>query len=317
MVEPRDGDQLGLDGRTDPAQPGQRRPAARRRPAGDATWCSTRTPGRHLAPRALRHRAGPGRHPCRRPARRGWPIGWRSARDDRADDRRASPPAGPQAGRQARPRRAAACAVLPLHGPGAADGQGGGQRPDHAGGRLSLGSAASCSGRPLASEEEIGERLSKTKALAIFSSDAISSSAYATEEILRVLILGGAARRLRVRCRVSIAIAGLLVVVAFSYRQICIAYPTGGGSYSVSQAEHRQDASLVAASALLIDYILTVAVSTSSAVEQIVSAFPALFDVRVIIGVGASRSSPSPTCAACARPATSSPSRPTCSSVRR
>jgi hypothetical protein len=87
-------------------------------------------------------------------------------------------------------------------------------------------------GRPLASEEEIGERLSKKKALAIFSSDAISSSAYATEEILRVLILGGAAA-LAFGLEVSIAIAVLLVAVAISYRQVCLAYPTGGGSYSV------------------------------------------------------------------------------------
>src|SRR3954463_4369859 len=88
-------------------------------------------------------------------------------------------------------------------------------------------------GRPLASEEEIGERLSKKKALAIFSSDAISSSAYATEEILRVLILGGVAA-LALGVWVSGAIAILLIAVAFSYREICLAYPTGGGSYSVS-----------------------------------------------------------------------------------
>ncbi len=140
-------------------------------------------------------------------------------------------------------------------------------------------------GRPLASEEELGERLSKTKALAIFSSDAISSSAYATEEILRVLILGGVAA-LAYGLEISIAISVLLVAVAISYRQICIAYPTGGGSYTVSRRNIGKTVSLIAASALLIDYVMTVAVSTSSAVEQIVSAFPALFDERVIIGVG-------------------------------
>ncbi|MFL5675633.1 MAG: APC family permease [Chloroflexota bacterium] len=141
-------------------------------------------------------------------------------------------------------------------------------------------------GRPLASEEELGERLSKTKALAIFSSDAISSSAYATEEILRVLILGGAAA-LVLGVEVSIAISILLVAVAISYRQICIAYPTGGGSYTVSRRNIGRTVSLVAASALLIDYVMTVAVSTSSAVEQIVSAFPALNAERVLIGVAA------------------------------
>lgn len=140
-------------------------------------------------------------------------------------------------------------------------------------------------GRPLASEEEIGERLSKTKALAIFSSDAISSSAYATEEILRVLILGGAAA-LAYGLEISIAIAVLLVTVAISYRQICLAYPTGGGSYTVSRKNIGRTVSLIAASALLIDYVMTVAVSTSSAVEQVVSAFPALNDERVAIGVG-------------------------------
>jgi amino acid transporter len=141
-------------------------------------------------------------------------------------------------------------------------------------------------GRPLASEEELGERLSKTKALAIFSSDAISSSAYATEEILRVLILGGAVA-MTYGVQISIAISVLLIAVAISYRQICIAYPTGGGSYAVSKRNIGRTVSLVAASALLIDYVMTVAVSTSSAVEQITSAFPILYDERVLIGVGA------------------------------
>jgi amino acid transporter len=139
-------------------------------------------------------------------------------------------------------------------------------------------------GRPLMSEDELGERLSKKKALAIFSSDAISSSAYATEEILRVLILAGAAAMV-FGLEISIAIAVLLIAVAISYRQICIAYPGGGGSYSVSRRNIGRTVSLVAASALLIDYVMTVAVSTSSAVEQITSAFPALFDERVLIGV--------------------------------
>jgi amino acid transporter len=141
-------------------------------------------------------------------------------------------------------------------------------------------------GRPLQSEEEIGERLSKTKALAIFSSDAISSSAYATEEILRVLVLGGAVA-LAYGVEVSLAIALLLAVVAISYRQVCRAYPAGGGSYSVSKANFGRLASLIAASALLIDYVLTVAVSTSSAVEQITSAVPELTPEKLLIGVSA------------------------------
>ena len=143
-------------------------------------------------------------------------------------------------------------------------------------------------GRPLHSDAEIGERLSKKKALAIFSSDAISSSAYATEEIVLAFILAGAgAAALGLSLPVAIAIAALLAVVAFSYRQVCIAYPTGGGSYSVSKVNFGRLASLVAASALLIDYNLTAAVSTSSAVEQIASAIPSLDSMRVPIGVGA------------------------------
>ena len=139
-------------------------------------------------------------------------------------------------------------------------------------------------GRPLASGEEIGQRLSKKKALAIFSSDAISSSAYATEEILRVLILAGAAG-LALGLHISIAIAVLLLAVAISYRQVCIAYPTGGGSYSVSKRNFGRNVSLIAAAALMIDYVMTVAVSTTSAVEQITSAVPGLIDQRVLIGV--------------------------------
>ncbi|MFN8629337.1 MAG: APC family permease [Chloroflexota bacterium] len=141
-------------------------------------------------------------------------------------------------------------------------------------------------GRPLANEEEIGERLSKKKALAIFSSDAISSSAYATEEIILAFILAGtAAAAFTLSLWVALAIAGLLGIVAFSYRQVCIAYPTGGGSYSVSKANFGRLPSLIAASALLIDYVLTVAVSTSSAVEQIASAVPDLNPWRVEVGL--------------------------------
>ncbi|HEV8546815.1 MAG TPA: APC family permease [Candidatus Limnocylindrales bacterium] len=140
-------------------------------------------------------------------------------------------------------------------------------------------------GRPLASEEEIGERLSKKKALAIFSSDAISSSAYATEEILRVLVLAGAGIALTFSLEIAVAISVLLAVVALSYRQVCRAYPSGGGAYSVSKENLGAMASLVAASALLIDYVMTVAVSTTSAVEQAYSVVPSLFPFRVEIAV--------------------------------
>ncbi|MFL5754944.1 MAG: APC family permease [Chloroflexota bacterium] len=139
-------------------------------------------------------------------------------------------------------------------------------------------------GRPLASEEEIGERLSKRKALAIFSSDAISSSAYATEEILRVLVLAGSGALL-LSIHVSIAIAVLLAVVAVSYRQVCRAFPNGGGAYAVARSELTPALGLIAAAALLIDYVMTVAVSTSSALDQLISLMPGLNDVRVELGL--------------------------------
>ena len=135
-------------------------------------------------------------------------------------------------------------------------------------------------GRPLANEEEVGERLSKTKALAIFSSDAISSSAYATEEILRVLVIAGAGALL-VSVQVAIAIALLLAVVSISYRQVCRAYPNGGGAYIVARTNLAPIYGLIAAAALLIDYVMTVAVSTASAIAQIQSVIPVVYDFRI------------------------------------
>jgi amino acid transporter len=139
-------------------------------------------------------------------------------------------------------------------------------------------------GRPLSIHEEIGERLSKKKALAIFSSDAISSSAYATEEILRVLVLAGAAA-LFSSIGVSIAIALLLAVVAISYRQVCLAFPNGGGAYAVARSEMTPLLGLIAAAALLIDYVMTVAVSTSSGLDQMASLVPATGDYKVLIAI--------------------------------
>jgi amino acid transporter len=139
-------------------------------------------------------------------------------------------------------------------------------------------------GRPLASEEEIGERLSKKKALAIFSSDAISSSAYATEEILRVLVVAGSAAFL-VSVPVAIAIVVLLAVVSLSYRQVCHAYPNGGGAYVVARENLAPLFGLVAAAALLIDYVMTVAVSTSSALQQVVSMAPGVHPFAVEIAI--------------------------------
>ena len=137
-------------------------------------------------------------------------------------------------------------------------------------------------GRPLSTEEEIGERLSKTKALAIFSSDAISSSAYATEEILRVLLLAGASAML-MSIEVAIAITVLLTVVSVSYRQVCRAYPNGGGAYIVARTNLAPIFGLIAAASLLIDYVMTVSVSTAAAIVQIQSVIPAAYDVRIEI----------------------------------
>ena len=139
-------------------------------------------------------------------------------------------------------------------------------------------------GRPIATEFEIHERLTKLKALAIFSSDALSSSAYATEEIMRVLVLAGAGA-IVLTMPVSLAIAVVLAIVVLSYRQTIAAYPNGGGSYIVASDNLGVLPGLVAAAALLTDYVLTVAVSVAAGVEAMTSAFPELVDARVIIGL--------------------------------
>src|SRR5829696_4526947 len=153
-------------------------------------------------------------------------------------------------------------------------------------GRTLLRAKAWLIGRPLANAEEAGERLPKRLALPIFSSDAISSSAYATEEILRVLVVGGAAAFL-LSVEVATAIAVLLAVVAVSYRQVCRAFPNGGGAYAVARGELTALLGLVAAAALLIDYVMTVAVSTSSAVEQLISIAPGINEFRIEVAVAA------------------------------
>jgi amino acid transporter len=170
-------------------------------------------------------------------------------------------------------------------GPGQLTAKAAASRPTTSLGRTFARTRAILFGRPLSIHEEITERLSKVKALAIFSSDPISSSAYATEEILRVLVLAGTGA-LFLSLPIAAAIALLLAVVAFSYRQICRVYPHGGGDYAVARANLPGIFALVVAGALLVDYVMTVAVSTSSAIEQVASAVPALFDSRVLIGIG-------------------------------
>jgi amino acid transporter len=144
-------------------------------------------------------------------------------------------------------------------------------------------------GRPLATVEQEHQRIPKSIALAVFSSDAISSTAYATEEILFVTAVGASSLILGLDALVpiSIAVAILLVLVVTSYRQTIFAYPGGGGSYVVSRENLGENPSLVAGASLLVDYILTVAVSISAGVAAIISipAFSSLVDYRVALGL--------------------------------
>ncbi|HET6665169.1 MAG TPA: APC family permease [Acidimicrobiales bacterium] len=136
-------------------------------------------------------------------------------------------------------------------------------------------------GRPLASADEHHTRLVKVVALAVFASDAISSTAYATEEILHVLVPVAAADALEYLIPLSLIVMGLLLVVAFSYRQTIVAYPSGGGSYVVSKDNLGEKPALVAGASLLVDYVLTVAVSISAGVAAITSASEGLRPYRV------------------------------------
>lgn len=130
------------------------------------------------------------------------------------------------------------------------------------------------------------ERLGKVVALAVFSSDALSSVAYATEEILLILVLAAAAAT-RLSTPIALAITALLAIVAASYRQTIYAYPSGGGSYIVARENLGTVAGLVAAAALLVDYVLTVSVSIAAGVAAITSALPSVQTHKVALGVGA------------------------------
>lgn len=135
-------------------------------------------------------------------------------------------------------------------------------------------------GRPLESARLARERLPKRYALAVFSPDALSSTAYATEEILIVLVIAGIAA-LSLSIPIATAIVVLLAIVVISYRQLILAYPSGGGGYIVSKENFGETASLIAGASLLIDYILTVAVSLSAGMAAITSAFPSLLNFKV------------------------------------
>ena len=140
-------------------------------------------------------------------------------------------------------------------------------------------------GQPIPSHLAHHERLSRFTGLAVLSSDPLSSVAYATEEILRVLILVGAGA-LSFSSPISFVIAAILAVVVFSYRQTIHAYPSGGGAYIVAKDNLGETPALVAAGALLIDYVLTVAVSIAAGVAAITSAFPQWHINRVEMTLG-------------------------------
>jgi amino acid transporter len=137
-------------------------------------------------------------------------------------------------------------------------------------------------GNPLPTASESEQRLTKIKALAVFSSDALSSVAYATEEILWVLVLAGTGY-LYLSIPIAMAIAALAIIVASSYYQTVHGYPSGGGAYVVAEENLGKWPGLVAAAALLIGYVLTVSVSAAAGVEAVTSAFPILLPYRVAL----------------------------------
>src|SRR5690606_31257128 len=141
-------------------------------------------------------------------------------------------------------------------------------------------------GKPLKTEALAHQTVSKPVGLAIFASDALSSTAYATEEILIILALAGTgAVTLGLSIPIAIAIAVLMVIVTISYRQTIYAYPNGGGAYIVARDNLGELPAQIAAAALLTDYILTVAVSISSGVAQITSAIDVLRPYRVHMAI--------------------------------
>src|SRR6266498_318732 len=139
-------------------------------------------------------------------------------------------------------------------------------------------------GRPLPTADAPHETIGKAVGLAVFASDALSSTAYATQEILVILAFAGTAA-FAYAFPISVAIVLLLMIVTASYEQTIYAYPGGGGAYIVARDNLGELPAQVAAAALLIDYVLTVAVSVSSGVAQVASAFPALLQHRVVLGV--------------------------------
>jgi amino acid transporter len=140
-------------------------------------------------------------------------------------------------------------------------------------------------GRPLQTADAPHQTIGKAIGLAVFASDALSSTAYASQEILFILAVAGTGA-FGYAFPISIAIVTLMVIVTLSYEQTIHAYPGGGGAYTVARDNLGELPAQIAGSALLTDYILTVAVSISAGVAQIISAFPDLFSYRVPLSVG-------------------------------
>src|SRR5512145_1440852 len=139
-------------------------------------------------------------------------------------------------------------------------------------------------GRPLATADAPHQTIGKAIGLAVFASDALSSTAYATQEIMFILAAAGSGA-LGYVFPISLAIVTLMLIVSISYEQTIHAYPGGGGAYIVARDNLGELPAQTAGAALLTDYILTVSVSISSGVAQIVSAYPALFPYRVWMAV--------------------------------
>jgi amino acid transporter len=139
-------------------------------------------------------------------------------------------------------------------------------------------------GRPLRNDNLDETLLRKRIALPVFASDPLSSVAYATEAILKVLTLGGLAF-LYLTPWIAAAVVTLLVTVVISYRQVVMAYPSGGGSYEVVRANLGQPAAMIVAAALMVDYVMTVAVSVAAGIDNVISAVPSMNSHRVAIAV--------------------------------
>jgi amino acid transporter len=165
-------------------------------------------------------------------------------------------------------------------------------------------------GRPLATSAAPHERVSRLVGLAIFSSDAVASSAFATQEILHVLVPVAGMAAIGYLTPMSLLVVALLAVVVFSCRQTIHAYPNGGGSYIVSKDNLGTLPGLAAGASLLVDYTLTVAVSIAAGTAAITSAISPCPSSRWPPRSCCSSGSPSPTCAGCGSPGACSPRPP-------